>query len=248
MSRIPRLCLAVGLLALISACTTPQKDADGVEDLVIAASNHVTHTTGDDPAVSVSTTARLDMSGCREPGSFGRYSYLVFAMQGGQHAALRRATAEAYLAVTPFEDRLWITPSDVNIFMAPVTRPYASGDVTDFLDAYHYFCAEWLMGRIGAGDLGSRGGVFLVTYAEPIAQTPAIDRDRLLVQDITGLSPEFAELWVSEFKRLAIDEAFWDDGTFRQAMLRLRTQLPEIARAITITGRAIAGDLWSPEQ
>jgi hypothetical protein len=193
----------------------------------------------------IDLTARAPLwTGDVEAAGYGLYSYLLFGSSSEAAYHRRLAAACAYLSVIP--DRAEpaiqeLSSENLNIFYVPLRSSSYRRDVLTTQDAawlvanYDYSRASLLLGRIGEeGD-----DIYLVSYRERLTRVEAPEADQLLVQDLSLVSLELVELWVKEFRRQIRREAYWDEFTFRQAMLRLRSALPHVARYVAFAGEAI---------
>lgn len=200
--------------------------------------------------VTLSVRAPL-WTGGLEAASYGLYSYLLFGSSGESGHRRRLTAACAYLSVIGnVEDATVreLSPAELNIFYVPLRSAGYRRDAMRSKDAgwlvanYDYARARLLLGRIGEdGD-----DIFLVSYREPLATIEASQADRLLVQDLSLVPHELLELWIKEFRRHVRREAYWDELTFRQAMLRLRSALPHVARYVAFFGEAAGLELPRP--
>lgn len=197
----------------------------------------------------VATTARAPLwTGEAEAGGYGLYSYLLFGSSSGSGYARRLVAACAYLSGFEAAEDATIrelSPSGINIFYAPLRSssyrrdPLTTQQAEWLVVNYDYARARALLNRIGEeGD-----DIFLVTYLEPLSAIDAPQADRLLVQHLSLVPTELIELWIEEFRRQVRSAAYWDQLTFRQALLRVRSALPHIARHVAFFGTA-AGLAW----
>lgn len=195
-------------------------------------------------AEGVELTARAPLwTGDTEADGYGLYSYLLFGSGAEVTRARRIAAACAYLSVVPAREEPaveQVSPENLNIFYVPLRSSsyrraaLTSADAAWLVANYDYSRARVLLNRIGeAGD-----DIFLVSYRERLTRVEAPDADRLLVQDLSLVPPDLIELWVREFRRQVRRRPYWDEFTFRQAMLRLRSALPHVARYVAFVGEA----------
>jgi hypothetical protein len=196
------------------------------------------------PPAPVELTARAPLwTGGIEAAGYGLYSYLLFGSSGDAGYQRRLSAACAYLSVIADAQEPTIrelSPRSINLFYVPLRCASSRRNAVTTQDAawlvanYDYPRARLLLNRIGQdGD-----DVFLVTYREPLTMTEAPTADRLLVQDLSLVPQELIDLWIEEFRRHVTREAYWDELTFRQAMLRLRSALPQIGSYVAMFGAA----------
>jgi hypothetical protein len=196
------------------------------------------------PHEPVKLTARAPLwTGGVETAGYGLYSYLLFGSSGAAGLQRRLAAACAYLSVIRSAEEVTIpelSPRSINIFYVPLRSVGYRRDAVTTQDAawlvanYDYSRAGLLLNRIGEdGD-----DVYLVSYREALTTVETPQLDRLLVQDLSLVPQELIELWIEEFRRQVRGQEYWDELTFRQAMLRLRSALPHVAGYVAFLGAA----------
>jgi hypothetical protein len=196
------------------------------------------------PRAPIAITARAPLwTGGVEAAGYGLYSYLLFGSSGEAGYQRRLTAACAYLSVLQDAEETTIreqSPRSINIFYVPLRSASYRRDAITTQDAawlvanYDYARARLLLNRIGEdGD-----DVYLVSYQEALTTIETPQPDRLLVQDLSLVPPELIELWIEEFRRQVRRQEYWDELTFRQAMLRLRSALPYVARYVAFFGAA----------
>ena len=118
----------------------------------------------------------------------------------------------------------------LNVTYVPLTdAPAPNLNAEWVLDHYDYVAAQVLLGK--AMRRGNLSGAFIISYDKPVSGAAEIDRQRLLVQDLSGVPPDLAFLWFREFKEQVRQSRYWDQRTMGEFMLKMRTQIAEIARA-----------------
>ena len=209
--------------------------------------------TGDPfPREPVMLTARAPLwTGGREAAGYGLYSYLLFGSSGKAGHQRRLTVACAYLSVIGDIEEAAIrdlSPWSINIFYVPLRSAGYRRDAVTTQDAgwlvanYDYPRARLLLNRVGEdGD-----DIFLVSYREPLTTIAAPQASELLVQDLSLVPQELLELWIEEFRRQVRLETYWNELTFRQAMLRLRSALPHVARYVAFFGTATGLEFPKP--
>jgi hypothetical protein len=200
----------------------------------------------------VKLTARAPLwTGGSEAAGYGLYSYLLFGSSGRAGYQRRLTVACAYLSVIHDAEEATIrelSPSSMNIFYVPLRSAGYRRDAVTTQDAawlvanYDYPRARLLLNRIGEDG----HDVFLVSYREPLTTIEAPEASRLLVQDLSLVPQELLELWIEEFRRQVELETYWNELTFRQAMLRLRSALPHVARYVAFFGTATGLEFPKP--
>lgn len=199
-------------------------------------------TGGSVPRETVKLTARAPLwTGGSEAAGYGLYSYLLFGSSGQAGYQRRLTVACAYLSVIRDTEEATIrelSPWSINIFYVPLRSAGYRRDAVHTQDAawlvanYDYSRARLLLNRVGEdGD-----DIFLVSYREPLTTTEAPQASGLLVQDLSLVPQELLELWIEEFRRQVRLEKYWNELTFRQSMLRLRSALPHVARYVAFIG------------
>ena len=160
----------------------------------------------------------------------------------------RLAAARAYLTAFPaFDDPnlASIPPRELNLFQAPMRaqktlEQWSADGAEEFLKEYDYTRARLILNKIGSpGD-----GIYLVSYFAPITDLQQVDSRRLLVQDLSYVPANLIGTWLLEFRRQVRRPAYWDQLTFRNAMLKVRSALPLIAELVRVTGSAAAADIF----
>lgn len=185
-----------------------------------------------------------------EPKDYGLYSYLLFGSNSKAGNSKRIAAIQAYLRLFPSvaDPSVKSLPiENLNIFIAPTLRPniigaleasYTEGDSLKLLANYDFFRARSFLRRIDQeGD-----GIYLVSYFEPIGRISEINKQRLLVQDLSNVPPHLIELWILDYRRQVRNPRYWNESQLRTTIRKLRTALPEIAKFIKFAGIAIAGE------
>lgn len=204
------------------------------------------------PREPVKLTARAPLwTGGSEAAGYGLYSYLLFGSSGQAGYQRRLTVACAYLSVIGDAEEATIrelSPWSINIFYVPLRSAGYRRDAVTTQDAawlvanYDYPRARLLLNRVGEdGD-----DVFLVSYREPLTTIEAPQASGLLVQDLSLVPQELLELWIEEFRRQVRLDTYWNELTFRQAMLRLRSALPHVARYVAFIGTATGLELPKP--
>jgi hypothetical protein len=87
-------------------------------------------------------------------------------------------------------------------------------------------------------------GPYIISYSAPLSAASTVDGGRLLVEDLSGVPPDLAFLWMNEFTAQAGRPQYWDKPAVRNLMLNLRTQVAVAARAFEDV-RAANADLRS---
>jgi len=168
-----------------------------------------------------------------EGAGYGLYSYLLLGEKvNAINRQLYEAIIGAYLDLgevqrfeTSGKDR-----KQLNVTYVPLTdAPPPNLNVGWVLDHYDHVAAQVLLGK--AMPRGNLSGAFIISYDKPVSGAAEIDRQRLLVQDLSGVPPDLAFLWFREFKQQVRQSRYWDQRTMGEFMLKMRTQIAEIARA-----------------
>lgn len=204
------------------------------------------------PREPVEITARAPLwTGGVEAAGYGLYSYLLFGSSSEAGYQRRLIAACAYLSVISNVEEATIrelSPRSLNIFYVPLrSASYRRHAVTAqeaawLVANYDYVRARLLLNRIGEnGD-----DIYLVSYQESLTTIETLQPDKLLVQDLSLVSPGLIELWIEEFRRQVGRQEYWDELTFRQAMLRLRSALPYVARYVAFFGAATGLEFPKP--
>jgi hypothetical protein len=204
------------------------------------------------PHAPIAITARAPLwTGGVEAAGYGLYSYLLFGSSGEAGYQRRLTAACAYLSVLQDTEETTIreqSPRSINIFYVPLRGASFRREAITTQDAawlvanYDYARARLLLNRIGEdGD-----DVYLVSYQEALTTIEMPQPGRLLVQDLSLVPPELIELWIEEFRRQVRRQEYWDELTFRQAMLRLRSALPYVARYVAFFGAATGLEFPKP--
>jgi hypothetical protein len=169
-----------------------------------------------------------------EAEGYGLYSYVLLSEKlNANNRPMYEAIVSAYLdlgEVQRFETEQHIKKQQLNVTYMPL-QDQARKDVTAewVLEHYDYVAAEVLLRKLL--EHPNPAGVYIVSYLQPASRAGAIDRQKLLVQDLTGVPADLAFLWFRQFQEQARQSRYWDDRTVGQFMLRMRTQIGEIAEA-----------------
>lgn len=176
-----------------------------------------------------------------EGAGYGLYSYLLLGEKvNAGNRQLYEAIIGAYLdlgEVQRFEST-GASRNQLNVTYVPLTdAASASPNAGWVLDHYDYVAAQVLLAK--AMQRGSLSGAFIISYDRPVSFTAQIDQQRLLVQDLSGVPPDLAFLWFREFKEQVRQSRYWDQRTIGEFMLKMRTQIAEIARAFGEDSRTL---------
>jgi hypothetical protein len=190
----------------------------------------------------------------------GLHSYLLFGAGADIDAGRsnRLAAVRAYLKVIPeFEipstvlgkedlQLAFLKKTSVLYIFAKADKKHDLEFTNQFtteeqrlLMKYDYLRAKELLEYIGIqGD-----GIYIVSYFDPLSSSKNIDKTKLLVQDLSRIKDKrLIEMWVKEYRKQAKKEKYWDKDIMREVMLRVRTELPEVAALIKFTNDALAGE------
>jgi hypothetical protein len=175
-----------------------------------------------------------------EPTDYGLYSYVLF----GEHINpsnrdLYEAIVASYLnldEVRRFQSE-GVDKKALNVTYLPLLQPAPQEPTAAWvLDNYDYVAAQVLLKKLTGAD--DTSGAYLVSYDKPASAGTDVDRRRLLVQNLSGVPPNLAFLWIREFKAQVRQSQYWDQKTVGQLMLRMRTQLAVVARAFSEVRKA----------
>ena len=124
---------------------------------------------------------------------------------------------------------------------AETMREHASALARDeqrilLLEKYDFTRARLMLDRLRL----EGEGPYIVTYSEPVAAERSMERNRLMVQDLSRVPPDLIRLWVIEFKRQIAGHR-GGGNTLRPFLLILRTEIANIAQAFSVTREAVAG-------
>jgi hypothetical protein len=191
----------------------------------------------------------LDEQIADEPAGYGLYSYLLFGSNSLVNMEKRLAASDAYLRHFSQANAPNVRGAprrQLNLFQAPLRNEKSRDDLSKdggaqaMVEDYDYQLARLLLNKIDRGE----SGIYIVTYFEPLSHAKVIDEKKLLVQDLSFVSKNLIELWILEFRRQVRQQPYWDQRTFRDVMLRVRTTLPFVADLVKVTGKAFASEIF----
>ncbi len=170
-----------------------------------------------------------------QPG-YGLYSYIVFAKPvNAGNADLYTAVLKAFLKLETVQDfeAHGVERQELNITYLPLDKSYPIGKLPApkwFLQHYDYARAKVLLRAIPEvkGD-----GPFIFSYKAPLNSKTEIDPEMMLRQDLSGVPPRLAFLWVDEFVNQAQKENYWDSSILASFKLGLRKTIAVAAEAFT---------------
>jgi len=185
------------------------------------------------------------LSGASEDAGYGLYSYLLFAQRpNAATLSLYGAVLDAYANVSDVSrfEEAGVDREELNVFYLPVRESAPDKpDVEWLLEHYDFVRAQIVLRVIEGGD---RGGPYIVSYAQPLTSTTEINRERLLVQDLSGVPADLAFLWVKEFISQARQPQYWNNRALQRFMLSLRKGIAVAATAF-VEVRSAHGDVSS---
>lgn len=170
-------------------------------------------------------------AGKPEGTGYGLYSYVLLGEPPNSgNRDLYRAVLSAFLSmpeVRRYEQENQ-QRSSLNVTYLPVQDlPPASADVEWFLDHYDYARAQIILSKL----MDQVRGPYIISYNSPLSAASPVDGTRLLVEDLSGVTPDLAFLWINEFKSQAGRPQYWDKPALHNLMLNLRTQIAVAASA-----------------
>ncbi len=169
-----------------------------------------------------------------ETSNYGLYSYLLLAKKPTpENKELYIAVLKAYLnieTVREFED-LGIKPKELNITYLPVKRlpPNHKLEAEFFLKNYDYARAKIILRKLRIKGTGP----FILSYQSPLSTASQVDPGKLLKQDLTGIPPRLAYLWVNNFIDEAAKVKYWDTNALQNFMVSFRTKFAILADGFT---------------
>jgi hypothetical protein len=170
-------------------------------------------------------------AGKPENSGYGLYSYVLFGEPpNAGNRDLYRAILSAFLSmqeVRRYEEENQ-QRSSLNVTYLPLEDlPPADAAVDWLLDHYDYARAQIILSRL----MNRIAGPYIISYNAPLSAASSVDGGRLLVEDLSGVPPDLAFLWMNEFTAQAGRPQYWDKPAVRNLMLTLRTQVAVAARA-----------------
>jgi hypothetical protein len=170
-------------------------------------------------------------AGKPENSGYGLYSYVLFGEPpNAGNRDLYRAILSAFLSmqeVHRYEEENQ-PRSSLNVTYLPLQDlPPADAAVDWLLDRYDYARAQIILSRL----MNRIAGPYIISYSAPLSAASSVDGGRLLVEDLSGVPPDLAFLWMNEFTAQAGRPQYWDKPAVRNLMLNLRTQVAVAARA-----------------
>jgi hypothetical protein len=169
--------------------------------------------------------------GFPEPPGYGLYSYVLLGDKtNNDNRQLYEAIVSAFLGLVEASRFSNTDKRQQNITYMPVGEP-APKDITAawILDHYDHAAAQVLIAKLPVH--ANLSGVYIISYDQPVSAVGSLNKQRLLVQDLTGLPSDLAFLWFDKFVEQAREERYWDNQTIGQFMLDMRTDIAKIARA-----------------
>jgi hypothetical protein len=170
-------------------------------------------------------------AGKPENSGYGLYSYVLFGeAPNAGNRDLYRAILSAFLSmqeVRRYEEENQ-QRSSLNVTYLPLQDlPPADAAVDWLLDHYDYARAQIILSRL----MNRIAGPYIISYSAPLSAASTVDGGRLLVEDLSGVPPDLAFLWMNEFTAQAGRPQYWDKPAVRNLMLNLRTQVAVAAQA-----------------
>jgi len=169
--------------------------------------------------------------GVPEPPGYGLYSYVLLGDKTNNYnRQLYEAIVSAYLGLLEASRFSNTDKKQQNITYMPVGEP-APKDITAawIVDHYDHAAAQVLIAKLPVH--ANLSGVYIISYDQPVSAAGSLNKQRLLVQDLTGLPSDLAFLWFGKFMEQAREERYWDDQTIGQFLLDMRTDIAKIAKA-----------------
>lgn len=178
-----------------------------------------------------------------EEGGYALYSYVLLRGAPNPNNEARYVeTLRAFLEEIPEAARFrrYAAPEDLNITYLPVTRPLQDQvrvKPGDLLANYDFVRAKVLLRAVPDT---TRDGPYIVSSNRPLSRIATeLDRDELLLQDLSLVPPNLTRVWVKQFLRLVSKPgAFSRESRWSMVVLRLRTWieiaaegLPEVEKA-----------------
>ncbi|MGA2169393.1 MAG: hypothetical protein ABSG62_14380 [Terracidiphilus sp.] len=166
-----------------------------------------------------------------EGSGYGLYSYVLFGEPpNAGNRILYRAVLDAFLAIVEVREfEAEKQPrANLNVTYLPLRELPSAGATTDwFLDHYDFARAQIILAKL----MDRPVGPYIVSCNSPLSAATSIDSGRLLIEDLSGVTPDLAFLWVNEFKAQAGRPQYWDKPALRTLMLNLRNQIAVAAQA-----------------
>jgi hypothetical protein len=171
------------------------------------------------------------ISGRAEEGGYGLYSYLLLGSPPAAASRDRyRRTVEAYIGLVPEVTALeqFIRRRELNVTYLPIANSPPAGPVAiDWtLAHYDYARARAILATLPGN---YRDGPYLVSSLGPLSETTTAAHSPYLLQDLSGVPPHLAALWMKEFLNQAAQERFWEESTARRLAVKLRTTVAVLA-------------------
>jgi hypothetical protein len=164
------------------------------------------------------------------PG-YGLYSYVLFGEPVNVgNRELYRAILSAFLSVEEIRrfEAAKQERKNLNVTYLPIRElPPASANADWLLDHYDYARAQVILSKL----MDRAAGPYIVSYDSPLSAVSSVESGRLLVEELSGVTPDLAFLWVNEFTAQAGRPQYWDKPALRTLMLNLRTEVAVAARA-----------------
>jgi hypothetical protein len=171
-------------------------------------------------------------TGKPEGSGYGLYSYVLFGepLNPGNRE-LYRAVVSAFLTIQEVRrfEEAGEQRSKLNVTYLPLQDLPPAGAGADWLlDHYDFARAQILLSKV----MDRMPGPYILSYSSPLSSAPSVEKSRLLVEDLSGVTPDLAFLWVNEFTAQAGRPQYWDKPALRNLMLNLRTQVAVAAQAL----------------
>ena len=171
-------------------------------------------------------------TGKPEDSGYGLYSYILFGetMNSGNHD-LYRAVLDAFMSIQEvrrYEEDERISRTNLNVTYLPLNDLPPSGATVDWLlDHYDYARAQIILSKL----MDRFTGPYIVSYSAPLSSAASVEAGRILVEDLSRITPDLAFLWFNEFTTQAGRPQYWDKPALRNLMVNLRTQVAVAAQA-----------------
>jgi hypothetical protein len=169
--------------------------------------------------------------GKAEGSGYGLYSYLLFgAPPNSANRSLYLAALDAFLNIV--ETRRFEAAdqprANLNVTYLPLQELPSTGATVDwYLDHYDFARSQIILAKL----MDRPVGPYIVSYSSPLSAASSIDSGHLLIEDLSGVTPDLAFLWVDEFTTQAGRPQYWDKPALHTLMLNLRTQIAVAAQA-----------------
>ncbi len=171
-----------------------------------------------------------------EEAGYGLYSYIVFSKPVNKgNVELYTAVMKAFLKMETVQDfeAHGVERQELNITYLPLDKFYPLGKLPEpkwFLQHYDYARAKVILRALP--DVEGEGP-FIFSYKAPLNSETEINPGMLLRQDLSGVPPRLAFLWVDEFVNQAQKENYWDSSILASFKLGLRKTIAVAAEAFT---------------